>query len=351
MPETNSSSSHTLTIYGDAMLKKDEIIVESGLVSGDGKILTIPGGNDEDFGRSQGDFNDITRKLQYATAGIDYNPERKIMLEKVLKDYLGIEEVIYDWYDEDAVENWSEKNPDKMFSECPLVHRKDGTLLPCPNYVDHESTDLIENSIYESEDSLRDFLFSENSWIFSGECEVTTPGEKFPNLRIEKGDGVYFILDPEEKNADPTKTIGKIEINLFPNFPYDISIPIDISKNINFRDTHPWIQIAYRDSDNNWCNSEDFEKLATLWLERNDKTKQLEIKWGNIPKEKQDVRIYVPNITTETFKYPYKLKFVDINYFGNFFNSGRVEHIAGVPEEIWFTLKLSIPNLDIDEYV
>lgn len=351
IPETNSSSSHTLTIYGDVMMKKDEIISHSGLVSEDGKILTIPGGNDEDFGRYSADFNDLIHKLQYATAGIDYYPERKVILENVLKNYLGIENVIYDWYDEAMLEEWGDKNPDKTFDECPFLHKSDGSSLSCPNYVDHESTDLIEKYIYESEHTLRDFLFSDNSWIFCGECEVTTPQEKFPNLEIEKGEGVYFILDPEEKQADPNKNIGKIEVNLFPNFPYDIYTLQDVSDNYwKKMAERPWIEIDYKES--SWCDNEsEFEKLATLWIERNSDTKQLEMKWGKIPKHKENVRIYVPQINSETFKYPYKLKFVDINYFGELFNLGKVIHVAGEPDEIVFTLKLSIPNLEIDEYV
>lgn len=359
MPETNSSSSHTLTIYGDDMCTREEVLAIPGLISPDGKTITIPGGNTDDFGRYSQDFNDVISKLQYVTAGIDWHPERKEIIEKVLKDYLGVENVVYDWYNEDEVNKWCDENPGKEFEDCPLIYREDGTRMDGMNEVDHESYDLIDENICESEESLRDFLFSPNSWIFTGEELVTEPWEKFPSLIEEKG-GVYFILDPAEKNVDPEGKIGKIEFEILSNFPYTSCAP-DIytppSWGIKKGKEKPWIGINVPDEerpgqDNNFIHDYgEWNKLTSLWIKRDLTTGKSTMEWGEIPKSDENLKIYVPHITPETFKFPFQLKFVDINTFGEFFNTGKTIYIAGVPDEIVFNLSLESPNLKINEYV
>lgn len=357
MPETNSSSSHTLTIYGENMLRREEILKIPGLISPDGKTITIPGGNDEDFGRYSQDFNDVVSKLQYVTASLSYYPERKVIIEKVLKDYLGVENVVYDWYDDAAVESWCDQNPNKDLRDCPLIYREDGSELPMENIVDHESMYLVDDHICESEETLRDFLFSPNSWIFAGECDVTEPGDKFPSLRENEG-GVFFTLDPREKNADPGGKIGKIEFEVLSNFPYSEVIPKLLPPTPQNQrgwgieaKRRPWIQIN-TDEGFEWIRDKgEWEKLTSLWLKRNITTGEMEMMWGDIPKEDVDLKIYVPNLTPDTFKYPFQLRFVDINTFGEYFNSGKVKNIANVPNEVVFNLEFSSPNLKIDEYV
>lgn len=138
--ETNSSSSHSVTIangYGEIVIPhiaKFEHDYEPG-------VFLIKGG---EFGWENAEYNDIETKLEYAytlaTGNYDKNHDPETneylkMLFEVLKENIeGITEFrqLEGWY-----------------------------------YVDHQSQDLI-HEIFESKETLRDFIFNKESELTTG---------------------------------------------------------------------------------------------------------------------------------------------------------------------------------------
>ena len=103
MPETNSSSCHSITIFGSPDAKKGDLPKYwFKTTNAPDDTLVIHGG--ESFGRENRDITCVEEKIQYACTGVwwGYTGEliserRKEMLEKVLKDYLGISFIEYAW--------------------------------------------------------------------------------------------------------------------------------------------------------------------------------------------------------------------------------------------------------------
>ena len=149
LPETNSSSSHSLVIgYNNSYLKsRMDALKELEPYLNDNGILTV---NSAEFGWECGKSNNIYEKLQYLMA-ISYsyhgcgwedesiNDRAKVQkllakVEKIVKDYTGIIGVKFE---------------------------TEGSS------VDHQSLDLY-NDIVESTRSIKNFLFSSQSWVFLG---------------------------------------------------------------------------------------------------------------------------------------------------------------------------------------
>lgn len=318
MPETNSSSSHCLTIFKGTGIDDSlrEILKEE-----DGKrILVIPG--EGEFGRGDEDYNDTKSKLQYATYQI-LDPEfsdRKAMFEKVVKDFLGVDEIVYNWYDEWEVDKWMEQNPHSTFSECPLVYNESGARLDSENTVDHESVDLIEEQIFETEDTLRDFLFSPNSWLFCGECNVTEPKEKFPKL-AEEDPGLYLSLIPDNFMLYGNESV---DIEILKDFPYSFNTP-KLEKIHRERDNNErknWILAPVTWGGGFWGGGDDAIDedpttiiLSNIWAERIEG--QFYLRIGPVPSSTTDLNVYVPYITQDLFKYPFTMNFYNRRVFDN----------------------------------
>ena len=149
LPETNSSSSHSLVIGFDNHLKsKEDVLRELEPYIDDSGILRI---SSAEFGWDSGKFNTTYEKLQYLMAiscsyyGCNDNDEEAFsdrvkvqkllgIVERIVKRYTGLREVKFD------------------------------TSL---SGVDHQSVDLY-GEIMESNTSIRQFLFSNQSWVFLG---------------------------------------------------------------------------------------------------------------------------------------------------------------------------------------
>ena len=148
LPETNSSSSHSLVIGYDNHLKsKEDVLRELESHIDDSGILRI---SSAEFGWDSGKFNTTYEKLQYLMAiscsyfGCNDDEEnfsdkvkvQKLLgiVERIVKRYTGLKEVKFD------------------------------TSL---SGVDHQSVCLY-GEIMESNTSIRQFLFSNQSWVFLG---------------------------------------------------------------------------------------------------------------------------------------------------------------------------------------
>lgn len=149
LPETNSSSSHSLVIGYDNHLKsKEDVLRELESHIDDSGILRISGA---EFGWDSGKFNTTYEKLQYLMAiscsyygyGTDdekgFSDRVKVqkllgIVERIVKRYTGLREVKFDI---------------------------------SLSGVDHQSVYLYRE-IMESNTSIRQFLFSNQSWVFLG---------------------------------------------------------------------------------------------------------------------------------------------------------------------------------------
>lgn len=148
LPETNSSSSHSLVIgYSNHLKSKEDVLRELEPYIDDSGILRVARA---EFGWENGKSNSVYYKLQYLMAiscsyhGCGYDEEsfsdkvkvQKLLgiIERIVKEYTGLREVKFEM-------NGSG--------------------------VDHQSVNLY-TEIVETNLSIKQFLFSEQSWIFLG---------------------------------------------------------------------------------------------------------------------------------------------------------------------------------------
>ena len=148
LPETNSSSSHSLVIgYSNHLKSREDVLRELEPYIDDSGTLRVARA---EFGWEDGKSNSVYCKLQYLMAiscsyyGCGYDEEsfsdkvkvQKLLgiVERLVKEYTGLKEVEFEM---------------------------DGSG------VDHQSVDLY-TEIVETNSSIKQFLFSEQSWIFLG---------------------------------------------------------------------------------------------------------------------------------------------------------------------------------------
>jgi len=164
MPETNSSSSHSVSIS-----MNPESLVAPGdkdwdiEITEDG-ILKIPGGTS--FGWEYFKTNSILTKLQYL-CGIycydiktDHGKKSITRLKKILKRIFGVRDVEFLWITEFSKRLKEEEDPDEAYYD--------------PPEIDHNSHDIFEE-ITENENVIRAFLLSRDSWLYGGNDNSDAP--------------------------------------------------------------------------------------------------------------------------------------------------------------------------------
>jgi hypothetical protein len=119
--ETNSSSSHSISIAGGAASYTQSIGVHP-----DGSITLGEG----EYGWGYERFNDCASKADYCSIDTRGNPARREMLDKVLKKHTGARKIIHKTDDD-----------------------KDG------GYIDHQSYGT-SGEAFKSEETLKQFLFN-----------------------------------------------------------------------------------------------------------------------------------------------------------------------------------------------
>lgn len=189
--ETNSSSSHALSICNDFGMYAKPGDKEFDLDIKDG-VLYIPC-RDEDFGWEYEKSNSCLTKLQYV-CGLFFNAWQPLSrqkkpkkLETLLKNYLKVDKVIFEWEEE-----YKDRHRDKDRSS------RDETYLRSPN-IDHNSYGESYEEIMESNSTIIDFIFNKNSWYFGGNDNSDPP------------EGYYI-----EMKSDKRETNGTISINYPP---------------------------------------------------------------------------------------------------------------------------------------
>lgn len=209
MPETNSSSSHSVVINtrefdpclpGDTYWNLD--IDESGYIHVQG---------DRTFGWEWEKHNDVFSKLQYVAAIFCRNetyPQKKLAkLGQIVKEFTGAKGVIFDW----AASYKQPRSEDPW--ERPAGEPE----------IDHNSSDIFPE-IIESEESIKNFIFNKKSWLFLGN----------DNSSAERG---YYDVDENTSQepmavlwADLGGSIGRIEflVDTYPKYPsYVIRDPVN----------------------------------------------------------------------------------------------------------------------------
>lgn len=191
LPETNSSSSHSVVISMDpsGIVPKEEW----GLNIDEDLILRIP--EFYSFGRSNFKSNKVLTKLQYLScyfmrgyyANIPTFKKKAHKFKQVIKDILGVRAVIF--------ENFIEEEDGHYFVDFPEV--------------DHESN-CIFSEILESEDTLKNFLLNRNTWIYGG-------SDGFRDSKV-----YYLDTEEEDKKIGCLSCylggeIGRVDIELSEN--------------------------------------------------------------------------------------------------------------------------------------
>lgn len=166
LPETNSSSSHSVVINQLSNKGYTEIeLDENG-------VFIIPDGTNYDFGRSS--FiatNELKDKIAFVIAlGLDIGkPMKKFLklLKRTICLYTGAKDVVFDGiksYNRMFKENLESGAFEDYYGSDIIWMMKDLQSSAFES-VDHQSRD-ISTDIFENSDSLKDFLFNQDSWLF-----------------------------------------------------------------------------------------------------------------------------------------------------------------------------------------
>lgn len=157
--ETNSSSTHSLSISNSTPEMYDTILPDS-----EGKII-LTGGQ---FGWEWERYNDSLVKANYLAVTVFNREKEKAELIEVLKNHTGAKEVVFNFNikDYDGV-NWS--------------------------YIDHDS-EFVGLQAFTSSETLKEFIFSPQSWLFTGNDNDEAP----PNFYDVESIAYQYKLVVEE---------------------------------------------------------------------------------------------------------------------------------------------------------
>ena len=170
--ETNSSSSHSISI---ATADKQFVLDTSFMPEEDG-VLRLYGG---EFGWEWNKINDSNTKANYcAVCAIDDDYKSDMLIE-VLQEQTGAKDVEF-------------------------AFNKEGY----GNYIDHQSYD-VPLEAFKSKETLRNFIFNLNSWLFTGNYNSSQPRS------------YYFVDEYRDGKVIP------------PTYKFEMSIP-GISKTSKF---------------------------------------------------------------------------------------------------------------------
>lgn len=206
LPETNSSSSHSVSISmkGNLIKPGDP---EFNIDIRDG-ILYIPG--DVDFGWDYFKYNTPLEKLQYVCGifcGSEYENKKNIFkLKKILKEIFGVKDVVFEWRQKYYQELKDGADPEEIYYASPQI--------------DHNSSDIFEE-IIENTEVIKNFILSRNSWLLGGNDNSDYPPGFFGNS--------YIDLDQEDPEAilsiDLEGKIGRVdfEIPILQKIPDDLN--------------------------------------------------------------------------------------------------------------------------------
>lgn len=225
LPETNSSSSHSVTICTKPryMVKKSDEDFDLDLR--DDGVLYISK-REKDFGWEWEKYNNPKDKLWYVCGILFQRDDHKSIkiLKDILKSYTGAKDVVFEWMED------RKQNPDKY----------DDYYTGAPS-IDHNSSDIFEE-IVESKDAIKNFIFNRKSWLYLGN------DNSYASLGFYED---FDTEDTEETNAVVSLYFGNdlgrvdVEINDFPECSIIKKLlEDDIVPKITYkRDTKTWLLV------------------------------------------------------------------------------------------------------------
>lgn len=211
LPETNSSSSHSVII---SELKNGNNNLE--IIDG---VVYIPSPDDFDFSRTNFQaYNDTITKIVFTIAIYNSTHELEELmkflnnLRYIICSYTGASNVVFE-----AIDKFNEVS--KSFSDLdseygPRNNLSDTIWEICEiafGTVDHESRDLADE-IFDDKDSLKNFIFSEDSWLFLGSDGVDMEENILKTLKRH-----YKLVQEDDNYATLDFTrygIGTVDIEL-----------------------------------------------------------------------------------------------------------------------------------------
>lgn len=218
LPETNSSSSHSIVI---SELKRDDSEYLENLseyIKDD--VLFIPDCSGYDFGN--GSFsasNDIMKKISfaislYSSTNYGFNNLPAVLkfldyLRSIIKSFTGVKNVIFE-----SIDKYNEMFEEHQISEYFDEYNEYDYDYRCVSFgiVDHQSCDLSEE-LFQNRNTLKDFIFSKDSWLFLG-SDCYDMDSKISDYLSE-----YYKLENNPQKFDYAsidfeKNLGRIDIPL-----------------------------------------------------------------------------------------------------------------------------------------
>lgn len=157
LPETNSSSSHSVVICVDPNSLVDTLPMDSE------GVIHVPR-RSESFGWEYEKYNDPMTKLQYVCGIIwKYKSNRKKvkLLKEIVLGYTGAKDIVFDWEENRSSDDIVEEDEDYYWdSGAPEI--------------DHNSSDIFPE-IMESARSIKNFIFNSRSWLYLGNDNSDAP--------------------------------------------------------------------------------------------------------------------------------------------------------------------------------
>lgn len=181
--ESNSSSSHAISCNSKSNTYESITPDENGQI-----IL-----NGGQFGWEWDKFNDALTKANYCAVAIksthSLGEGKEEWFVELLKEHTGAQEIIFNF----STEDWDSANH---------------------SYIDHQSledTGKAVDKIFESRESLKQFIFAPDSWLFLGNDNTSAPPNFYDvgsvkythELKLDGNKTPYFLKEGEE--ADEVK--------------------------------------------------------------------------------------------------------------------------------------------------
>lgn len=171
--ETNSSSTHSISINSDTELYGSITPDENG-------VITLTGGR---FGWEWKRYNDCLTKANYCAIDSDGSDEKRNMLREVIMEHTGASDVVFQ----------------------VTTSYKDDEY----SYIDHQSVGT-SHPTFSSKENLKNFIFNRNSYLFTGNDNDYEPANfydvdvtKFTHkLKLEGTNDLYKLTDDDLRNND-----------------------------------------------------------------------------------------------------------------------------------------------------
>lgn len=211
LPETNSSSSHSVVICVNKNYLTDTLPMD------DNGVIHVP--RKDSFGWEYEKYNDAMTKLQYVCGILwRFKSNRKSVkkLKNIIMNYTGATDVVFEWEEERLLDNDC-LDPEEYENEEDDFFYNSGA----PE-IDHNSSDIFPE-IMESSTSIKNFIFNTKSWLYLGNDNSESPENFYEDETEIKEHNITVSVDYGGK-------IGRVD------FEYNESLGEDIMSMLSEED-------------------------------------------------------------------------------------------------------------------